>query len=318
MSGKLTELPQEWDFPGEDSPLPEESITLLTYLSLKVFNDYEPTQFHPFRARLLDWVNNLSDPLDQQMLLSLLLDVFYFGRREFEALFRSAYRGPIARWILDASSLDVFSPTLATSIQAYADDLWICPVSDSLRINSFLKINGLKSKDLRPDWRSLRSLGDVEKIRGYVSSKEIKGLVLLEDFVGSGRQATAAVKFAATALPDLQILFCPLVVCPKGDKALIKLTKMLGNVRYDPVVVLPDDVVLDFENSLGNGATRADHFLRRIMPSLQVTSEKFMYGFEETGAKVVLFSNCPNNTLPIFHHESVHWKPLFPRVTRQS
>jgi hypothetical protein len=158
----------------------------------------------------------------------------------------------------------------------------------------------------------------VEKIRGYVKSKGIKGLVLLEDFVGSGRQATSAVKFAATALPDIQILFCPLVVCPKGDKALIELTTGLGNVRYEPVIVLPDDVVLNFDNSLGSGATRVDHFLRRIMPSMQVTSDKFMYGFEETGAKVVLFSNCPNNTLPIFHHESDQWKPLFPRVTRQS
>jgi hypothetical protein len=318
MTGKLTELPQEWDFPGEDSPLPEESITLLNYLSRKVFNDYEPTQFHPFRARLLDWINNLSDPLDQQMLLSLLLDVFYVGRREFEALFRSAYRGPISRWILDASDLDVFSPNLAASIQVFADDLWICPVSDSLRINSFLKVNGLKSKDVRSDWRSLRRLGDAEKIRGYVSSKEIKGLVLLEDFVGSGRQATAAVKFAATSLPDLPILFCPLVVCPKGDRALIELTNGLKNVQYDPVVVLPDDVVLNFEKSLGTGATRVDHFLKRIMPSLQTTSVEFMYGFEETDAKVVLFSNCPNNTLPIFHHESDQWNPLFPRVTRQS
>ena len=107
-------------------------------------------------------------------------------------------------------------------------------------------------------------------------------------------------------------------MCPKGDKALIELTNGLQNVRYDPIVVLPDDVVLDFEKSRGAEATEVDAFLRRIMPSLQAATEEFMYGFEETGAKVVLFSNCPNNTLPIFHHETEQWKPLFPRVMRQS
>lgn len=317
MSRKLTELPQAWDFPDDGSPLPDGSITLLDYLTRKVFNDYEPTQFHPFRSRLLDWLNNVHDSLDQQMLLSMLLDVFYIGRREFEALFRSAYRGQIARWILDESDIDVFSSSTADDIQAYADDLWICPVSDSLRINSFLKVNGLKSKDVRPDWRSLRHLGDVEKIRQYVNRKQIKGLVLLEDFVGSGSQATAAVNFAAESLPDMRILFCPLVVCPKGDKVLLEVTNSLPNVRYDPVVVLPDEVVLDYASSQGAGATEIDHFLRRIMPIMETTSDNYMYGFKETGAKVVLFSNCPNNTLPIFHHESKMWKPLFPRVTRQ-
>lgn len=318
MSERLTELPQEWDFPGDESPLPEESITLLNYLSRKVFNDYEPAQFHPFRARLLDWINNLPDPRDQQMLLALLLDVFYVGRREFEALFRSAYRGSIARWILNSTNLDPFSVSIENSIRTYADELWICPVSDSLRINSFLKVNGLKSKEVRPDWRSLARLGDESKIREYVVRNKIKGLVLLEDFVGSGRQSKAAVKFASRALSDIPILFCPLVVCPKGDKALIELTNGLNNVRYEPIVVLPDDVVLDFEKSRGAEATEVDAFLRRIMPSLQAATEEFMYGFEETGAKVVLFSNCPNNTLPIFHHKSAQWKPLFPRVMRQS
>lgn len=313
----LTEIPASWDFPEQGSPLLDESIALLNYLMPKVFSDYEPSQFHPFRERLIDWLNNVDETYDQQMLLAILLDVFYVGRREFEALFRSAYRGSITRWIVDLERIDVFSENADRAVAENANNAWICPVSDSLRINSFLKVNGLKSKDVRPDWRSLRRLGDISKIQDYVLKCKIGKLILLEDFVGSGVQAQAAIRFASQTLPHVEILFCPLVVCPSGDIVMEKLASALPNVQYDPVLVLPPEAVLGYDETTIGPFAPVDEFLRRIMPRLSVLSEREMYGFEATGAKVVLFSNCPNNTLPIFHYDTETWKPLFPRVTRQ-
>jgi hypothetical protein len=42
------------------------------------------------------------------------------------------------------------------------------------------------------------------------------------------------------------------------------------------------------------------------------------FGFMETGSSFVSYSNCPNNTLPMVHHQPVTggWKPLFPRSAR--
>ena len=190
MRGNLDEIPDSWDFPSAGSLLPDQSVTMINFLSEKVFNDYEPSQFSPFKLRLLDWLNNFEDELNQQHLLAYLMDVFFVGRKEFEALYRTVYHGVLFRWMLEAEVIDVFSDELENTIAKRINAAWICPISDSLRINSFLKVNGLKSLDKRPDWRSMKQFGDVKKIQAYVAKKNIKDLVLLEDFSGSGDQAT--------------------------------------------------------------------------------------------------------------------------------
>lgn len=317
MRGNLIDLPVSWDFPPEDSPLPPESISFVHFLSKKVFNDYEPSQFYPFRNRLIDWLNNLQSERDQQQLLALLLEVFYVGRREFEALYRTAYLGEIFRWIVDVYDIDVFCDNLQPKVVASVDKAWICPISDSLRINAFLKVNNLKSMDRRPDWRSLSQLGDTRKIRAYVKEKKIKELILLEDFVGSGEQAGTAIEFAAKTLPGVKILLCPLIVCPKGDERLFAETEKFENVCYRPVLVLPKSVVHDYEEYKSGRGTEADKFICKVKGNLGYQRDKAMFGFMQTGVKVVLYSNCPNNTLPIFHADSQDWRPLFSRVSRQ-
>lgn len=323
MRGNLTEIPAHWDFPPLGSPLPAGAASLIDYLSKKVFNDYEPSQFQPFRQRLIDWLNNFDDQLDQQHLLALLLDVFFVGRREFEALYRSVYRGLLFRWMIEDSGIDVFSNDLEETIADRVNAAWICPISDSLRINSFLKVNGLKSLDKRPDWRSLEQFGDISKIQAYVAQKKIKELILLEDFCGSGNQATGAVRFAAETLPNVRILLCPLIVCPKGDETLIEVVKGLkikgfSNVTYEPALVLPSSVVHDYESHANGNGSKTDAFLCVNKEKLGFSTDKAMFGYKQTGAKVVMFSNCPNNTLPVFYRETKSWKPLFPRVDRQS
>ncbi|SEK51944.1 hypothetical protein SAMN05421666_1141 [Roseovarius nanhaiticus] len=314
---RIKSIPEGWDFPYDGSPLPSQSVSMIDFLSKKVFNDYEPSQFQPFRLRLIDWLNNVDTEEEQHHLLALLLSVFFVGRREFEALYRTAYHGNIFRWVLADEDLDVFSDELESTVTGRINKSWICPISDSLRVNSFLKVNGLKSLDKRPDWRSLKQFGDLEKIRSYVEKKKISDLVLLEDFVGSGTQAKAAIKFAATTLPNTRILLCPLIVCPVGDKTLAEEAEKFENVTYDPVLVLPETAFHTYSDDAAENETPIHKFLCGLNEKLEGDTEKFMFGFMNTGAKVVMYSNCPNNTLPIFHHETENWKPLFPRVNRQ-
>ena len=314
---KLSSIPSSWDYPVEGSPLPNESVSMIEFLSTKVFNDYEPSQFHPFRQRLIDWLNNVDTEEEQQHLLSLLLHVFFVGRREFESLYRTVFHGNLFRWILEDEDVDVFSDDMERRIVDRINSAWICPISDSLRINSFLKVNGLKSLDKRPDWRSLRQFGHPDKIQKYVKEKKIQELVLLEDFVGSGTQAKGSVGFAAQTLPTTRILLCPLIVCPKGDEVLSKFVQRFRNVTYDPALVLPSSSFHSYKNAMSGNANRAEQFLCDLKSKLGTKSDKYMFGFKQTGAKVVMYSNCPNNSLPIFHHESSSWTPLFPRVNRQ-
>lgn len=313
----ITAIPIEWDFPIAGSPLEEGSATLLHFLCKKVFFDYEPTQFEPFETRLIRWLNNVESDLDKQRLLSLLLDMFFVGRKEFEALYRSAYRVHIFRWLLETHNLDPFNTGLEEQVQDLANAAWICPISDSLRINSFLKVNGLKSRDKRPDWRSMEQFGDAAKIRDYVAVNGINDVVLLEDFVGSGSQAVSSIAFAARTLPNINILLCPLIVCPKGKEHIQKEITQYSNVSFEPVISLPQSAMHDYDTFVDTGGTETEKFFVGLKSQLGYQKEKSAFGFKQTGAKVVMYSNCPNNTLPIFHRDVAEWAPLFPRVERE-
>ena len=40
------------------------------------------------------------------------------------------------------------------------------------------------------------------------------------------------------------------------------------------------------------------------------------FGWQQVGGVVIMYSNTPDNTLPMYHHRSSTWDPLFPRHSR--
>lgn len=293
-------------------------MSYVRFLGQKLFDDYEPLQFQSFDTQLLDWLNNVDDADDQKTLFALLTDVFYAGRKEYAALYRSAYNGVISSWIIDVCDLPLFAEDIDSRIRSQVNQSWICPMTDSLRINAFLKTNNLVSQSVRPDWLSLVELADINKIQLYIDKKEIKNLILLEDFVGSGIQASDVLKFLGSNFPSLNILFSPLIVCPKGDAKLSNLTGAIPQLRYAPQLVLPESSIFSPEASKGepphHAAARA--LFEKISGRFVLPAHETMYGFKSTGSQVVMHSNCPNNTLQVFHHAGADWVPLFPRVRR--
>lgn len=288
---------------------------LVRFLGRAVFGDYEPCQFEPFENRYRAWIGNLDDVFLKATMRDLVLNIFYVGRKEFEALYRSLYNGILANWVIDTDGLDVRSEELSAQIHSTIDSSWICPITDSLRINAFLKVNGLTSKEFRPDWKSLCKFGDPEKISNYVREHKISKLVLLEDFVGSGTQSKNAVEYAAKNFPELQVFFSPLVVCPAGHKKLTDLASNYPNLTYRPTMKLPEECIVS--SSPKEDEPELHERLRQLTTAVhERVGGDGPLGFKNTGALVVLYSNCPNNTLSIVHEQSSNWESLFPRIKR--
>ncbi|MBW4709558.1 hypothetical protein KX928_17365 [Roseobacter sp. YSTF-M11] len=314
----LTELPVHWDYAAEGEELEPGSVSFIKFLGRKLFQEYEPNQFQVFEDRLLDWLNNLENEGDQKLLLALLIELFFMGRKEFEALYRSVYGGILSRWIIDQNKLNPFDPKIDDQVRKGLNDCWLCPITDSLRINSFLKVNGLKSMEHRPDWKSLVKFGDAEKIKSYMKKNKISQIVLLEDFVGSGTQVQEAIDFVEEQFSDLGVLICPLVVCPKGEKRIRERIKSMPNVEYEPGLVIPEAAMFQRGEQSSNPMLNEKVWALfiRLQGRFKVNKPEAFLGFKKTGAQVVMYSNCPNNTLALFHRETVDWKPLFPRVNR--
>lgn len=291
----------------------------VTYLSKKLFDDYEPSQFQRFKERLDTWLGNVSDDEERKTLYRLAGSIFFVGRMEFESLCRAAFHGPIIRWIIDGLRLAFDDPDACAKLERAVNETWFCPVTDSMRINAFLKVNQLDGKQLRPEWRSLARFGDAEKIRSFIEKASIKRIVLLEDFVGSGTQIEPAVRYAAELLPDMPIICCPLIICPDGIEVGERLSGEHQNLTFEPIFRLQPDQLIKYERIEDEPQlfTETRALIAREAHRMTVKTGPETHGFAATGALVVLYSNCPNNTLPVIHDATDRWYPLFPRIRRR-
>lgn len=311
----------------------------LASLERWLFRSYEPDKFHngDFWIRLEKYLDNVATDTDKQLLFRLVVELLYLGPVEFEELYRGVYSGPIARWLIDRCNIDIFANNAQAQLKQAASQTWFCPITDSLRINQFFHVNNLAAvADLRPDWRSLLKLGDTQDIlNNYCAVNKIKRLVLLEDFVGGGDQSLDTVKYAATLAHGLEVLFVPLVICPAGSVKARKLEAILsvkrpGSLRYEAGMELPQDSFLTLTKS---PYVEPNQFVTDLRGLIQATYNKVSGGVrlgrkpyhpfgypatDPTGGLLVMYSNTPDNTLPLVHWSPPNnsWCPIFPRHSR--
>ena len=323
MNDQLGQLLRNWalrDWDSQDEDFLDH--TAIQYLGRIAFDDYEPAQFERFDERLDRWIHNVANENDQQTLFLLLNYLFFIGRPEFESLCRAAYNGNVLRWLVDQLDVDLKDPSAIDRLDEGVATTWFCPITDSMRINSFLKANGLSGQSHRPDWRSLTKFANPDKILDYVTDNGIQRIVLLEDFVGSGTQIRSAITFAATISNDIPILAIPLVVCPAGHQVGCELEETHANVSYDAVLQISSTSLITPDASTNEPPffQAVRDLIPRVRTRLQnpasdVESQRY-HGYKGTGAVIAMYSNCPNNTLPIIHDETDEWQPLFPRIRR--
>jgi hypothetical protein len=288
----------------------------LDWLRRNLFDDYEPAPYLRFDERVAAWLENVEDEADRKAMFRLLGHLFFIGKPQFKALCRGAYSASIVRWLIEEEGLQLDDPRLAEGIAGAAARTWFCPVTDSMNISSFLKANNLAGHDLRGDWRTLQQLGDPEAIRSHIACEGIERIVLLEDFVGSGDQMREVVVWARSMLPSIPLLVVPLVCCPDGLDTGARLARRYS-LRFEPVLAVREDLFLLPEPVDGEPPVFGEirDLIERVKGRLgDWTDEPF--GHAETGAIFAMYTNCPDNTLPIIHEDSDRWKALFPRVRR--
>jgi hypothetical protein len=100
---------------------------LVVHLERWLFYSYEPDKFHggDFWVRLGQWLDNVPQDEDKKLLLRLLTELIYLGPAEFEELYRCAYEGPIARWLIDREGIDVFAPDAQKKLKSAAAAIYV-------------------------------------------------------------------------------------------------------------------------------------------------------------------------------------------------
>jgi hypothetical protein len=330
----LDDLVERWTLEGHRPAQRDEAfkdlLLQLEFLAKRSFSRFVPALFPPyapgFLDRLMKWLSNEDITSEQQRLLfQFALRIAYISFEDFLLLYRSAFVGPVTRWIIDEVGITLQDLNFATRLDRERKrHTWYCPITDSMVISEFYHANGITGIDQRPAFRPLTEFCDPKLISDYMADYDLQRLVLMEDFVGTGTQAFKVVKWAVEKL-KCPILFIPLVICPEGVQKFAKLADQhRDRLRVEPVLELDDSVfVLSDVSRKDQLITAVGNFAKTIHPKIVGDPDTTFgpFGFGDTGATVVLFSNTPDNTLPLIHHHSrapAKWQALFPRVSRET
>jgi hypothetical protein len=346
---ELRAMVREWDreYTGrpEDSSYYETILNELDYHAIREWRVYLPAtnpDFNPsYMERLAAWIGNVADMADQKLLLEYARYITFFSHDDFAALYQTAFDREIKRWVASqlGTGLDVIGGKALHDLveQQTHRRTWFCPVTDSMDINEFYKVNHLKGVGHRPGFATLQVLAEdcaqpdpvlAQNLVHYMSnpsldpcdpSPTLERLVLLEDVVGSGTQCLKAVRWAVANLGK-PVLFVPLILCPNGAASLrLEEQQSNGRLTVRPVVELRRCDLLGPERNGEAGwpiADKVEDLATRYAPMASAYMDTF--GYKETGCSLTTFSNTPDNTLPIVHHAppTGTWAPLFPRVFR--
>jgi len=330
MPDELDSRIERWDRTALTGTPYADLLRLVEYLHDKRYYQYLPTvgPFPGFFERLSQWIAQVDSPLMQKALLNLVPYILFVGQEEFALLYRAAFRGPITRWLCSVANVDLESPDASQLISTeLLEHTWYCPITDSMNINAFHHVNRIERVQARPDWASLARFGNKDKIHEFMQKKGLSRLVLLEDFVGTGTQMRKAVEFAATQLPDVPILLCPLIVADKGNSVGNSLPSKYSNLLFKPVFTLRShhgafisphhkDQRAQWHRILRIVGNLSARLADRIFPQ-GFPPDWGPWGYKDSGTIVVMYSNTPNNSVPMLHVDGGdHWTALFPRSKR--
>jgi hypothetical protein len=150
---------------------------------------------------------------------------------------------------------------------------------------------------------------------------DIRALVLLDDFLGSGHQATEFLEGlnadCGETLERRGILSFFIGVCGFRDAAsrLEKAAETMGlpiNIHLCDLLVENDRCFSDQSRIFPEEVDR--HRARQVAKEAGVKLEKSApLGYADSQATIVFWDACPNNTLPILWSAKQNWLPLFPR-----
>jgi hypothetical protein len=295
------------------------------FLGRQVFGSYGPTSVpgEPFILRLRNWLDSTPDESEQQLMFKLVSSLLFLRREDYFALYRSAFKGVVMRWLVEQLNLRLDDAGAEQQLETAINRTWFCPVTDSMQIADFHHVNHIQGRDLRPDWRSLALLGAYNKVADHMRTESIDFVVLLEDFVATGTQARDVLPLIAAVTPT-PVLLLPLVICPDAVTTLSIAATGQPNLKVMPLVTIPESAFVAVTTA------RRPAFLAELellAPKVHDavcgsahwrmdTKPYGPFGWGEKGAVVVIHSNCPDNTLPLIHHSSSTWSPVFPRSSR--
>nr|WP_306267015.1 hypothetical protein [Pararhizobium sp. IMCC3301] len=327
---EFRKLLQRWCMEDSDGQKGIEELKRdIEFLERKLYHEYSVTAYGghgSFGSRLARWIGNVESDVDRQNLYRLLAHLFFIGKSEQEAAYRTAFSKHILQWLMVVSGIDPFQADAHQRINQELQATRFTEITDSFGIREFCLLNSIQGEQVRYKWEGNTNNWNSNEFRRDVLRENCQGevprrnIVLLEDFVGSGSQMAKAVKLACSLGQDVNLLLCPLFICPVGARYAGWLSRTYDNLTFSPVLALERQFFIRPKQVTGEhiNFNMIRTLLEKIHPEISGAQQEFgPFGYCDTGSFVVPASNCPDNTIPALHRRNENlWEPLFLRTSR--
>jgi hypothetical protein len=323
---QLYEIVRKWERSarietGDKYPYQSVLDEVLFHSDLR-FDDY--LQFQdagPFSKRLKLWLDNLYDENHKKILFRFLEHIVFIDKSQMLSLYRDSFRRMIVPWIAERhlSTNDMLNADYKIKVISSLKRYKLLTITESFCISDLLRTNdivGMNKPIIIGEER--KKLIDLLPIR----NKSCRGLIIFEDFVGTGNKALKILEKIAQKTPSKwKLLFIPLIILEKGYNFLEKV-RSISKFQIKPILVVPNASCISRDWS--KGENRDFVFMR---PIINITAKRVLeklnnlddapkdpFGYKGSGAFVIAYHNTPNNSLPLIHHKSPSWSPLFRRL----
>lgn len=292
-------------------------FALIDYLSAMLYHEFLPAAgYDDFDVRLANWLSHHPSEARQRTMLGLVPYLTFFGTHEFALLRREALDGVIPRFLVDSFAIDLASQLLDAKINAALSATAFVGLTKSGGLREFCKAAHFKQEHyLFAD--ELHASGMTVEQNKFLSSYD--AIALVEDFVGTGTQSQPVIDFICTSYKSKKILCLPLICCPDGAALCNLLTLKHTNLTVSPVLSLSPSGFL--RPTPTPGEIPIADAVRELINQMPYEVSGYgqlsvaPFGFCDTGALTVLYSNCPDNVLELVHlHNQGFWSALFQRV----
>jgi hypothetical protein len=305
----------------------------IEFYAEKLMDRFDPAPVWDFQLYLLKWLENVETIEEKFLLINSLSFFSFFNREQCNALYLEALHGPILRWLIEINDLDILDKDINDKINECVEPTFISAATDSTDISAMRHVCDLQVNHTKI-WHSYINEHDneeqrnrkIESCKNDLINWGYRQIVVLEDFIGTGKQTKDIIDFLGN-FQEWRIIFIPLIICPQGDKVITEhlRTKRYDHIFYEPISRLPWELILSDDRPPDS----------KKLPQLLVDLKEYArgihtrvtgpdsdgsagyLGYKGTGALFAKYTNCPDNTLPLYHYKrNEHWSPLFPRSDR--
>ena len=277
--------------------------------------------------QLTKWLSNFKDKEERLNAMFLLSKFMYFDNETIRELmvrvYKDLYKRPIVYTIRERNSGTLDSSIIESQFndeQAKTRFLSLGnPSESSAHLLYFFRQENYLKRDLFISPHELFSHSENgDELSATLMVDGINRIVILDDFCGSGNQATkfhnSIVRFIKSAAPHIIISYYALFAMEEG----LKKVQELSFDQAEAVFVLDESYKCFSESSrffIGEDKHLRDD-CKGMCEKYGGMLGPYPFGYKDSQMLLGFHHNTPNNTLPIFWQEKNGWHPMFKRFVK--